>query len=176
MSFRSIHRNAASASPALAQDQLCTAIRAHARQGLMRTVQPLLLARMWHHTWVFTFSHTPCCRKSGAKIREDALHKVCYIGCGVTTGIRRRHQYARWEAGANVVVFGLAHRPQCHPGARLVGGNKIIGVDLNPGATVAEKLGMTISSTPRVGVIWWRTWCAHDGGADYVSSASATSI
>src|SRR5437764_14462635 len=69
-----------------------------------------------------------------AKIREDApFDKVCYIGCGVTTGIGAVINTAKVEPGANVVVFGLGgiglNVVQC---ARLAGANKIIGVDLNP--------------------------------------------
>jgi S-(hydroxymethyl)glutathione dehydrogenase/alcohol dehydrogenase len=69
-----------------------------------------------------------------AKIREDApFDKVCYIGCGVTTGIGAVLFTAKVEAGANVVVFGLGGIGlNVIQGARMVGADKIIGVDLNP--------------------------------------------
>ncbi len=71
-----------------------------------------------------------------AKIREDApFDKVCYIGCGVTTGIGAVINTAKVEAGANVVVFGLGGIGlNVVQGARMVGANMIVGVDLNPGA------------------------------------------
>ena len=81
-----------------------------------------------------------------AKIREDApFEKVCYIGCGVTTGIGAVIFTAKVEAGANVVVFGLGGIGlNVIQGARMVGADKIVGVDLNPGKrAIAEKFGMT---------------------------------
>lgn len=81
-----------------------------------------------------------------AKIREDApFEKVCYIGCGVTTGIGAVINTAKVEPGANVVVFGLGGIGlNVIQGARMVGANMIIGVDLNPKKrSLAEKLGMT---------------------------------
>jgi S-(hydroxymethyl)glutathione dehydrogenase/alcohol dehydrogenase len=81
-----------------------------------------------------------------AKIREDApFDKVCYIGCGVTTGIGAVINTAKVEAGANVVVFGLGGIGlNVVQGARLVGANMIIGVDLNPGReALARKFGLT---------------------------------
>jgi S-(hydroxymethyl)glutathione dehydrogenase / alcohol dehydrogenase len=81
-----------------------------------------------------------------AKIREDApFEKVCYIGCGVTTGIGAVINTAKVESGANVIVFGLGGIGlNVIQGARLVGANMIVGVDLNPKKrSLAEKLGMT---------------------------------
>jgi S-(hydroxymethyl)glutathione dehydrogenase / alcohol dehydrogenase len=81
-----------------------------------------------------------------AKIREDApFEKVCYIGCGVTTGIGAVINTAKVEPGANVIVFGLGGIGlNVIQGARLVGANMIVGVDLNPQKrSLAEKLGMT---------------------------------
>jgi S-(hydroxymethyl)glutathione dehydrogenase/alcohol dehydrogenase len=71
-----------------------------------------------------------------AKIREDApFDKVCYIGCGVTTGVGAVINTAKVEAGANVVVFGLGGIGlNVIQGARMVGADKIIGVDINPAA------------------------------------------
>ena len=85
-----------------------------------------------------------------AKIREDApFEKVCYIGCGVTTGIGAVMNTAKVEPGANVVVFGLGGIGlNVIQGARLVGANKIIGVDINPRRkALAEKFGM-LSASP----------------------------
>src|SRR5207244_7155000 len=79
-----------------------------------------------------------------AKIREDApFEKVCYIGCGVTTGIGAGINTAKVAAGANVVVFGLGGIGlNVIQGARLVGANKIIGVDVNPRRkALAERFG-----------------------------------
>src|SRR5690606_1180654 len=81
-----------------------------------------------------------------AKIREDApFEKVCYIGCGVTTGIGAVINTAKVEAGANVVVFGLGGIGlNVIQGARLAAANMIVGVDLNPARKpLAEKFGMT---------------------------------
>ena len=87
-----------------------------------------------------------------AKIREDApFDKVCYIGCGVTTGIGAVIYTAKVEAGANVVVFGLGGIGlNVIQGARMVGADKIIGVDLNPGReALAAKFGMTHFVNPK---------------------------
>ena len=87
-----------------------------------------------------------------AKIREDApFEKVCYIGCGVTTGIGAVINTAKVEPGANVVVFGLGGIGlNVIQGARLAGANKIIGVDLNPRRkALAEKFGMTHFVNPK---------------------------
>jgi S-(hydroxymethyl)glutathione dehydrogenase/alcohol dehydrogenase len=81
-----------------------------------------------------------------AKIREDApFDKVCYIGCGVTTGIGAVINTAQVEPGANVVVFGLGGIGlNVIQGARLVGADKIVGVDLNPDReALGRKFGMT---------------------------------
>ena len=87
-----------------------------------------------------------------AKIREDApFEKVCYIGCGVTTGIGAVINTAKVEPGANVVVFGLGGIGlNVIQGARLAGANKIIGVDINPARkALAEKFGMTHFVNPK---------------------------
>ena len=81
-----------------------------------------------------------------AKVREDApFDKICYIGCGVTTGIGAVINTAKVWPGANVAVFGLGGIGlNVIQGARMVGADKIIGVDLNPGKrAMAEKFGMT---------------------------------
>jgi S-(hydroxymethyl)glutathione dehydrogenase/alcohol dehydrogenase len=87
-----------------------------------------------------------------AKIREDApFDKVCYIGCGVTTGIGAVINTAKVEPGANVVVFGLGGIGlNVVQGAKLVGADKIIGVDINPKRkALAEKFGMTHFVNPK---------------------------
>ena len=106
-----------------------------------------------------------------AKIREDApFDKVCYIGCGVTTGVGAVLFTAKVEAGANVVVFGLGGIGlNVIQGAKMVGADKIIGVDLNPAReAMARKFGMTHFINPKdvpnvVDAIVQLT----DGGADY---------
>ncbi|MFV0277919.1 MAG: alcohol dehydrogenase catalytic domain-containing protein, partial [Parahaliea sp.] len=81
-----------------------------------------------------------------ARVREDApFDKICYIGCGVTTGLGAVVYRAKVEPGSNVVVFGLGGIGlNVIQGARMVGAAKIIGVDLNPDKrALAEKFGMT---------------------------------
>jgi S-(hydroxymethyl)glutathione dehydrogenase/alcohol dehydrogenase len=87
-----------------------------------------------------------------AKIREDApFDKVCYIGCGVTTGIGAVINTAQVEPGANVVVFGLGGIGlNVIQGCRLAGANMIVGVDLNPARrSLAERFGMTHFVNPK---------------------------
>lgn len=87
-----------------------------------------------------------------AKIREDApFDKVCYIGCGVTTGIGAVINTAKVEPGANVVVFGLGGIGlNVIQAARMVGANMIVGVDINPSKkALAEKFGMTHFVNPQ---------------------------
>src|SRR6185312_15006771 len=117
---------------------LCTSIRATQGKGVMRdgTSRFSLDGKMVHHYMgCSTFSNfTVLPEIAVAKIREDApFEKVCYIGCGVTTGIGAVTHTAKVESGANVVVFGLGGIGlNVIQGARLVGANKIIGVDVNP--------------------------------------------
>jgi S-(hydroxymethyl)glutathione dehydrogenase/alcohol dehydrogenase len=87
-----------------------------------------------------------------AKIREDApFDKVCYIGCGVTTGIGAVINTAKVEPGANVVIFGLGGIGlNVVQGARMAGANMIVGVDINPKRrALAEKFGMTHFVNPK---------------------------
>ena len=104
---------------------------------------------------------------------------MCYIGCGVTTGIGAVINTAKVEPGANVVVFGLGGIGlNVIQGARLAGANKIIGVDLNPRRkALAEKFGMTHFVNPKeVGGDLVRTWWGSPTAAPTTaSSASATS-
>src|SRR3989475_8975275 len=87
-----------------------------------------------------------------AKIREDApFDKVCYIGCGGTTGIGAVINPAKVEPGANVVVFGLGGIGlNVVQGARMAGANMIVGVDTNPARkALAEKFGITHFVNPK---------------------------
>jgi len=135
---------------------LCQKIRTTQGQGLMpdgssrfsRGGKPIL-----HYMGTSTFANfTVLPEIAVAKIREDApFDKVCYIGCGVTTGIGAVINTARVEAGANVVVFGLGGIGlNVVQGARMVGANMIVGVDLNPERrALAERFGMTHFVNPR---------------------------
>ena len=91
--------------------------------------------KLFHYMGTSTFSnYTVVPEIALAKIREDApFDKVCYIGCGVTTGIGAVINTAKVEPGANVVVFGLGGIGlNVIQGARIAGANMIVGVDLNP--------------------------------------------
>jgi S-(hydroxymethyl)glutathione dehydrogenase/alcohol dehydrogenase len=155
---------------------LCTAIRATQGKGLMPdgTSRFSLGKDMIHHYMgCSTFSNfTVLPEIAVAKIREDApFDKVCYIGCGVTTGIGAVINTAKVEVGANVVVFGLGGIGlNVIQGARLVGANKIIGVDLNAKRKpLAEKFGMTHFVNPKEvgGDLVAHLVALTDGGADY---------
>ena len=103
--------------------------------------------KLFHYMGTSTFSnYTVLPEIAVAKIRSDVpFDKVCYIGCGVTTGIGAVINTARVEAGSNVVVFGLGGIGlNVVQGARLVGADMIIGVDLNPEReSLGEKFGVT---------------------------------
>src|SRR5471030_3453061 len=117
---------------------LCTAIRSTQGKGVMPdgTSRFTLNGKpLYHYMGCSTFANfTVLPEIAVAKIREDApFEKVCYIGCGVTTGIGAVINTAKVEAGANVVVFGLGGIGlNVLQGARLAGADKIIGVDVNP--------------------------------------------
>jgi len=135
---------------------LCQAIRVTQGQGVMPdgTSRFSLGGKKLHHYMgTSTFSNiTVVPEISLAKIREDApFDKVCYIGCGVTTGIGAVINTAQVEPGANVVVFGLGGIGlNVIQGAHLVGANMIVGVDTNPAKRVlAEKFGMTHFVNPK---------------------------
>ncbi|MDP9142224.1 MAG: zinc-binding dehydrogenase, partial [Pseudomonadota bacterium] len=107
-----------------------------------------------------------------AKIRKDApFDKVCYIGCGVTTGVGAVINTAKVEPGSNVIVFGLGGIGlNVIQGARMVGANQIIGVDVNPGRrAIAEKFGMTHFVNPKTveGDLVAHLVELTKGGADY---------
>ncbi len=132
------------------RSNLCTSIRATQGKGVM----PDSTSRfsrgddvVFHYMGCSTFSNfTVLPEIAVAKIREDApFEKVCYIGCGVTTGIGAVIWTAKVWPGANVVVFGLGGIGlNVIQGARMVGADKIIGVDINPKkVALAKQFGMT---------------------------------
>ena len=155
---------------------LCQAIRTTQGRGLMpdgtsrfsRNGAPIL-----HYMGCSTFSNfTVLPEIAVAKIRKDApFDKVCYIGCGVTTGIGAVIFTAKVEPGAHVVVFGLGGIGlNVIQGAKLAGAAQIVGVDINPAReTLARKFGMTHFVNPQdisgdlVGYLVELT----KGGADY---------
>ena len=129
---------------------LCQAIRSTQGKGLMPDGTSRLSIggeRLYHYMGTSTFAkHAVVPEIAAAKIREDApFDKVCYIGCGVTTGIGAVINTAKVAPGDNVVVFGLGGIGlNVIQGARMAGANMIVGVDLNPRRkALAEKFGMT---------------------------------
>jgi S-(hydroxymethyl)glutathione dehydrogenase/alcohol dehydrogenase len=155
---------------------LCTAIRATQGKGVMPdgTSRFSLNGKtVYHYMGCSTFSnYTVLPEIAVAKIREDApADKVCYIGCGVTTGIGAVINTARVEPGANVVVFGLGGIGlNVVQGAKMVGANRIVGVDLNNGRkALAQKFGLTHFVNPKEvqGDLVAHLVNITDGGADY---------
>jgi S-(hydroxymethyl)glutathione dehydrogenase/alcohol dehydrogenase len=135
---------------------LCQAVRATQGQGLMpdgTSRFSLGGERLYHYMGCSTFSNFSVMPEIAvAKIREDApFDKVCYIGCGVTTGIGAVIFEAKVEIGSKVVVFGLGGIGlNVIQGARLAGADMIVGVDLNEGKkALAEKFGMTHFVNPK---------------------------
>jgi len=154
---------------------LCQRIRATQGKGVMPDGtsrfsidgKPLL-----HYMGTSTFAnHIVVPEIALAKIREDApFDIVCYIGCGVTTGVGAVIFTAKVEAGANVVVFGLGGIGlNVIQGAKMVGADRIIGVDTNPAREImARKFGMTDFINPKdVDNVVDAIVQATDGGADY---------
>jgi len=135
---------------------LCQAIRTTQGQGVMPDGtsrfslggKPVL-----HYMGCSTFSnYTVLPEIALAKIREDApFDKVCYIGCGVTTGVGAVVNTAKVEPGSNVVIFGLGGIGlNVIQACRMVGANMIVGVDLNPARkALGEKFGMTHFVNPK---------------------------
>src|SRR6266853_509063 len=135
---------------------LCTAIRSTQGQGVMPDGTSRFSLRgqkIHHYMGCSTFSnYTVLPEIALAKIRSDApFDKVCYIGCGVTTGIGAVINTAKVEPGSRVVVFGLGGIGlNVVQGARLVGANMIVGVDLNPAREgLGRKFGMTHFVNPK---------------------------
>ncbi|AEJ01528.1 S-(hydroxymethyl)glutathione dehydrogenase/class III alcohol dehydrogenase [Nitrosomonas sp. Is79A3] len=154
---------------------LCQAIRSTQGRGVMpdSTSRFSLDGKpLFHYMGTSTFSnYTVVPEIALAKIREDApFDKVCYIGCGVTTGIGAVIYTAKVEAGANVAVFGLGGIGlNVIQGARMVGADQIIGIDINPQReAMARKFGMTHFINPTaVPNIVDAVVQLTDGGADY---------
>ncbi|HEY9601048.1 MAG TPA: S-(hydroxymethyl)glutathione dehydrogenase/class III alcohol dehydrogenase [Allocoleopsis sp.] len=155
---------------------LCQAIRATQGRGLMPdgTSRFSIDGKMLHHYMgTSTFAnYTVLPEIAVAKIREDApFDKVCYIGCGVTTGIGAVIYTAKVEPGARVVVFGLGGIGlNVIQGARMVGASQIVGVDINPTKrALAEKFGMTDFVNPKEveGDLVQYLVDLTKGGADY---------
>ena len=154
---------------------LCQAVRETQGQGVMPDGssrfsldgEPIL-----HYMGCSTFSNfTVLPEIAVAKVREDApFDKICYIGCGVTTGVGAVVYRAKVEPGANVVVFGLGGIGlNVVQGAAMVGAGKIIGVDLNPARVeLATKFGMTDFINPNeVDNVVEAILDLTGGGADY---------
>ncbi|MBA4211317.1 MAG: S-(hydroxymethyl)glutathione dehydrogenase, partial [Parvibaculum sp.] len=155
---------------------LCTSIRATQGKGVMPDGTSRFSYKgkpVLHYMGCSTFAnYTVLPEIALAKVRKDApFDKICYIGCGVTTGIGAVLFTAGVEAGANVVVFGLGGIGlNVIQGARMVGANMIVGVDINPSReSLAREFGMTHFVNPKeikgdvVGHIVELT----GGGADY---------
>ena len=155
---------------------LCQAIRETQGQGVMPDGTSRFSIggeKLYHYMGTSTFANYSVMPEIAvAKIREDApFDKVCYIGCGVTTGIGAVINTAKVEPGSNVVVFGLGGIGlNVIQGARLVGADMIVGVDLNAGKKeLAEKFGMTHFVNPNDvdGDLTSYLVDLTDGGADY---------
>ncbi|WP_159349407.1 S-(hydroxymethyl)glutathione dehydrogenase/class III alcohol dehydrogenase [Roseomonas harenae] len=166
------------------RSNLCTAIRSTQGQGLMPDGTSRFSCEalpkkgpsepVWHYMGCSTFSNfTVLPEIAVAKVREDApFDKICYIGCGVTTGIGAVIYTAKVRPGSNVVVFGLGGIGlNVIQAARMVGADRIIGVDLNPSKVeMAKKFGMTHFVNPdEVGrdKVVQAIQDLTDGGADY---------
>lgn len=154
---------------------LCQSIRSTQGLGLMpdKTSRFSLDGKpIMHYMGTSTFSNYIVVPEIAvAKVRSDApFDKICYIGCGVTTGIGAVLFTAKVEAGANVVVFGLGGIGlNVIQAAKMVGANKIIGVDLNPAReAMARQFGMTHFINPtQVENVVDHIVQLTDGGADY---------
>ncbi len=161
---------------------LCQKVRATQGQGLMPdgtsrfsmlNGDPIL-----HYMGCSTFSnHTVLPEVSLAKVRKDApFEKICYIGCGVTTGIGAVIYTAKVEQGSRGIVFGLGGIGlNVIQGLRLAGADQIVGVDLNPSKKpMAEKFGMTDYVNPEDvdGDLVAHLVDLTNGGADYTFDAT----
>ncbi|MFO0644341.1 MAG: S-(hydroxymethyl)glutathione dehydrogenase/class III alcohol dehydrogenase [Polyangiaceae bacterium] len=155
---------------------LCTAIRATQGKGVMPDGTSRFSVKgkpIFHYMGCSTFSnYTVLPEIALAKIRKDApFEKVCYIGCGVTTGIGAVIHTAKVEPGANAVVFGLGGIGlNVIQGLRLVGADKIVGVDINPAReALGRKFGMTHFVNPKEvkGDLVAHLVELTGGGADY---------
>ncbi len=155
---------------------LCTAIRSTQGQGVMPDGTSRISLngeKLYHYMGTSTFAtHIVLPEIAVAKIREDApFDKVCYIGCGVTTGIGAVVNTAKVEPGSNVVIFGLGGIGlNVIQGCRIVGADRIVGVDINPDKKpLAEKFGMTHFVNPNEVEVDLVPYLVDltGGGADY---------
>lgn len=155
---------------------LCQQIRETQGQGLMPDNSSRFSRgkdKLFHYMGTSTFSnYTVVPEIALAKVREDApFDKICYIGCGVTTGIGAVINTAKVQPGDNVVVFGLGGIGlNVLQGARLAGADKIVGVDLNPARKeMAERFGMThfVNPSEVEGDLVPYLVDLTNGGADY---------
>ena len=155
---------------------LCTAIRATQGRGVMPDGTSRFSHRgrqLFHYMGCSTFSNfTVLPEIAVAKIRADAPFKsACYIGCGVTTGVGAVVKTAQVEAGANVIVFGLGGIGlNVIQGARMVGAERIIGVDINDAKEPwGRRFGMTgfVNPAKVQGDLVQHLVQLTDGGADY---------
>ena len=161
---------------------LCQAIRGTQGQGLMpdgtsrfsmTDGTPIL-----HYMGCSTFSnHTVLPEIAVAKVRKDApFDKICYIGCGVTTGIGAVINTAKVEEGSTAIVFGLGGIGlNVIQGLRLAGADQIVGVDINPAkADMGRNFGMTDFVNPNdvEGDIVGHLVELTGGGADYTFDAT----
>jgi S-(hydroxymethyl)glutathione dehydrogenase/alcohol dehydrogenase len=154
---------------------LCQKIRETQGSGLMPdgtsrfsiNGEPIL-----HYMGCSTFSNYSVMPEIAiAKVRKDAdFEKICYIGCGVTTGVGAVVFDAKVEPGSNVVVFGLGGIGlNVIQGARMVGANKIIGIDINNSRVdIAKQFGMTDFINPNeCDNLMEAILDLTNGGADY---------
>ncbi len=155
---------------------LCQKVRATQGQGLMPDGTSRFSIgkdKIFHYMGTSTFANFSVVPEIAlAKVREDApFDKICYIGCGVTTGVGAVINTAKVEPGSNVVIFGLGGIGlNVIQGARLAGANMIVGVDLNPKRKdIAEKFGMTHFVNPKEveGDLVPYLVDLTNGGADY---------
>src|SRR3569623_1127973 len=163
---------------------LCTAIRATQGKGLMPDGTSRISYKgrtIFHYMGCSTFwNFTVLPVIAVAKIRDDAPFQTsCYIGCGVTTGVGAVVNTAKVQAGDNVVVFGLGGIGlNVIQGAKLVGANKIVGVDINTAREEwGNKCGMTdyiLAKGKRRDEIIAEVLAQTDGGADITNEATGT--
>jgi len=155
---------------------LCQAIRETQGQGVMPDGTSRFSSggeKLFHYMGTSTFAnHTVVPEIALAKVREDApFEKICYIGCGVTTGLGAVMNTAKVQPGDNVVVFGLGGIGlNVIQGARIAGADMIVGVDINPARKeIAEKFGMThfVNPTEIKGDLVPYLVDLTKGGADY---------
>ena len=161
---------------------LCQSIRSTQGQGLLPdgTTRFSMLdgTPIHHYMGCSTFAnHTVVPEIALAKVRKDApFDKICYIGCGVTTGIGAVINTAKVEIGSRAVVFGLGGIGlNVIKGLRLAGANQIVGVDLNPGRIeMATRFGMTdfVNPSEVSGDLVTHLVALTKGGADYTFDAT----